>query len=112
MALARALSGPLTIFAPRHGTIQRCRNPASSLERVRAPAAEFRTRPDPGGPRSSDGIQNPEVRRIQESALAVDAAPGKPRNVSPGSGNHTFAAVGRPTDFDRPDAFLPRALVS
>src|SRR5207302_385939 len=45
-----------------------------------------------------------------ESAVAIDAAPGESRNVSPGPSHYAFAATRGRADFDGPDALLPPAL--
>src|SRR5207302_3737009 len=71
-------------------------------------AAQFCARTDAIGPGSHDGIQDAEVRRLQQSALAVDAACRESRKLSSRAGHNAFAATWGAADPDRPDAFLSR----
>src|SRR5260370_30497318 len=106
--LAGTLSGPFAGIASGYDAIQGRGEFAGALERTRNALAYLRARLDADRPRSRYGIQDPEVRRLQQSAVAIDAASREPRQLSSRPGDHTAAATRRAADSDGPDAFLPR----
>src|SRR5260370_20034808 len=106
--LAGTLSGPFAGIASGYDAIQGRGEFAGALERTRNALAYLRARLDADRPRSRYGIQDPEVRRLQQSALAIDAASREPRQLSSRPGDHAAAATRCATDSDGPDAFLSR----
>src|SRR5437867_1762916 len=59
-------------------------------------------------PGSYDGIQDLEVRCLQQSSLAIDATSRQSRELSPRAGHDALAATRRTANPDRPDALLSR----
>src|SRR6267378_3965557 len=107
--LAGTLSGPIACVAPGYDAIQGRAELAGALGRTRIAAARFCAWPDSVRPRPSDGIQDAQIRRLQQSALAIDAASRQSRNLSPRTGHHAAAANWRAADSDGPHALLSRA---
>src|SRR5260370_41305796 len=109
MDLAGTISRTLASIAPGRDSIQGYRELAGTLERIRSAPAWFRARAkaDRSGPR--DGIQDAEVRRLQQSSLGINAAPGESRELSPRTGHYAAAATWRAAHRDGPDALLSRA---
>src|SRR6266567_177355 len=109
MDLAGTVSRTLASIAPGRDSIQGYREFAGTLERARSAAAWFRAWTDADRPGPRDGIQNAEVRRLQQSSLGIDAAPGESRELSPRTGHYAAAATWRTAHRDGPDALLSRA---
>src|SRR6266852_5054054 len=109
MDLARTIPGSLAVFASRRHAVFRHRQPGRALGRIRATLAEFRSRPDAKRSRPRNGIQDAEIWDLQQSAVAIDAAPRQPWQLSSRANHHAAAAARRAAHLDRPDAFLSRA---
>src|SRR5207247_9699379 len=109
MDLARALSRTFAISSAGCYAIQRRSNPARTMAGTRSPADCVCQPANPIRPRSGDGVQDAQVRRLSESTVAIDAARSEPWHLSPWPGDNDVATTGSATDPDRPDAFLPRA---
>src|SRR5260370_16596948 len=76
---------------------------------MRAAPAEFRSRADAKRARPRNGIQDAEIWNLQQSAVAIDAAPRQPWQLSSRANHHAAAAARRAAYLDRPHAFLSRA---
>src|SRR5262249_6215418 len=106
MAVARTVSGAFTCFDSRWGRIYGNRRAQGALAGILAYAPEGRSRASAERSRPSHGIQDHEVRRVQESLVAIDVAPGESRDLPPGSSHDHVAAAGHRANSDRPDALL------
>src|SRR6202158_3005613 len=110
MDLARTIPGPLPVLATGHHAISRRRRPRRALGRIRAAPAEFCSRPDAKRSRPRVRVQDIKIRHVQQSAVAIDAAPSESRHIPSRTGHHAAAPAWRAAYADRPDAFLSRAL--
>src|SRR5262249_50020529 len=82
---------------------------AGSLAGTRGTPTEIRGRITSARFASRDGIQDAEVRDLQQSAVAIHATCGESRDLSSRADNHHVAAAWRAADFDGLDALLSRA---
>src|SRR5260370_2154949 len=104
--VAGTRSGPFAGIASGYDAIQGRGEFAGALERTRNALAYLRARLDADRPRSRYGIQDPEVRRLQQSSLAIDPASRQPRQLSSRPADHPAAAPRRATDSTQPPALL------
>src|SRR5258706_2500108 len=108
MALPRTFPGPLAVFAARHHAIFRRRKPGRALGRIRAAPPHFRSRLDARRSGSRHGIQALKFRRVQQSAVEIDAALSESRHVPSRAGHHAAPSAWRASDSHGSDALLSR----
>src|SRR6266567_1402903 len=77
---------------------------------ARRKAAQFREGSNAIRPRACDGVQDAQIRHLQQPALAIDAACGESRDLPSWPGDNAFATAWGRAGAHRPDALLPRTL--
>src|SRR5437879_6385942 len=73
MDLARALSRTFAVWVAGCDPIPRCGKSARGMARTRRPSAGLRSRTIAITPRPRNGVQDAQVRHLQQPPLAIDA---------------------------------------
>src|SRR2546425_9082080 len=81
MGVAGTISGQNAEFLAGWVAVHRSREFAHGLAGTGSATTEVRWRIDAGRLKPGDGVQNAEIRDVQQSAVAIDAARGESRDV-------------------------------